>query len=249
MDDLSTPQAAPPSAVYVFSAQLAFIARHLERVGRCWYRSEPDQTTPIPQHVGSVVIVTTATEHRQWKRTVGRLRRANHDVYCAVLPPGEQLLDDCENGDVVRLLDSSVAPWDEGFAVGPAWKQGLSPLTAQELLTTTFEPVENILAPWLPVKGLAMIYGPRGIGKTHVALGIACSIAAGSSFLGWTAPKPRRVIIIDGEMPAAVLQQRLAEAVTRGNYDIEPDNLRICAADLEPDGLPDLASPELATLF
>src|SRR4029077_649056 len=46
-----------------------------------------------------------------------------------------------------------------------------------------------------------------------VAIGICFAIATGTSFLKWTAPKPRRVLLVDGEMPAAALQERLASMV------------------------------------
>jgi hypothetical protein len=86
-------------------------------------------------------------------------------------------------------------------------------LTADDLLRTKLPPREIILSPWLPTKGLAMVYGPRGIGKTHVTLGCAYAIASSGSFLRWRAPIPRRVLVIDGEMPAATLQERLARIV------------------------------------
>ena len=70
-----------------------------------------------------------------------------------------------------------------------------------------------LLDPILPEKGLAMLYAARGTGKTHVALGICFAVATGTKFLKWTAPKPRRVLLIDGEMPAAALQERLASIV------------------------------------
>lgn len=47
-----------------------------------------------------------------------------------------------------------------------------------------------------------MIYAPRGVGKTHVALGIAYAVTSGGQFLGWQASKPRGVLYLDGEMPA-----------------------------------------------
>jgi RecA-family ATPase len=83
-----------------------------------------------------------------------------------------------------------------------------------------------ILGPILPEKGLAMLYAARGTGKTLVALGIAFAVASGRTFLKWTAPKARRVLLIDGEMPTATPQERLA------NIKLDPDNLKILAADL-----------------
>jgi hypothetical protein len=35
-----------------------------------------------------------------------------------------------------------------------------------------------VLDPIIPEKGLAMLYAPRGIGKTHVALGIVYAAAS-----------------------------------------------------------------------
>ena len=53
------------------------------------------------------------------------------------------------------------------------------------------------------------LYGPRGLGKTFVALGIAWAAASGASFLNWTASRPRRVLYIDGEMAAVDIRERL----------------------------------------
>ena len=104
-----------------------------------------------------------------------------------------------------------------------------------------------ILDPIIPEKGLAMLYASRGTGKTHVALGIAFAVATGSKFLRWNAPKPRRVLLIDGEMPAAALQERLACIVASApNSPFDPDNIRILAGDLiEEGGVGNLASAEV----
>ncbi len=126
----------------------------------------------------------------------------------------------------------------------PAYAQGLNPLSVHQLLTRKFEPPEHMLAPWLQTQGLTMIHALRGVGKTHVSIGIACAVAAGVPFLKWSAPKPRRVLFIDGEMPGAMLQERFARTIEALKADISLDNLKVLAADLEPDGLPDLASEE-----
>ena len=99
------------------------------------------------------------------------------------------------------------------------------------LLATPFPPREQLLAPWLPAKGLAMVYGPRGIGKTHLTLGIAYAVASGGSFLGWQAPRPRRVLVVDGEMPAVALQERMAAIVAAA-----PDILLVTTTGLESVG-------------
>ena len=116
-------------------------------------------------------------------------------------------------------------------------------LTARELMERAFAPREILLAPWLPAKGLAMIYGPRGIGKTHVALGVAYAVATGVEFLGWKAPRPMRVLVIDGEMPAATLQVRLANIIKRSGAEMpSPDYLRFLPMDLQERGGINLAN-------
>ena len=65
-----------------------------------------------------------------------------------------------------------------------------------------------------------MLFAPRGVGKTHVALEAAYAVATGSSFLRWHAPEPHPVLIIDGEMPAGTLQERLTCISNR--HGVEP---------------------------
>ncbi|MGC1575707.1 MAG: AAA family ATPase [Beijerinckiaceae bacterium] len=129
--------------------------------------------------------------------------------------------------------------------IGLAEPTALCPIGLEDFLTRPFPFREMVCAPWLPVSGLAMLYAPRGVGKTHVALALAYAVASGGRFLKWHAPRPRRVLVIDGEMPAAVLQERLL-AISEGSTLKPPsdDYLRILASDLEPNGLPDLSSPE-----
>lgn len=112
-----------------------------------------------------------------------------------------------------------------------------------ELLRMDLPQRENILDPWLPKQGLAMIHAPRGIGKTHVSLGIAYAVTSGSTFLGWHAQKPRGVLFIDGEMPANTLQERLASIVAASNKEpISP--LKIITPDLQDFGMPDISTLE-----
>jgi RecA-family ATPase len=88
-----------------------------------------------------------------------------------------------------------------------------------------------------------MIFAERGIGKTWVGLNIAHAVAGGGSYLRWQAPGRRRVVYIDGEMPAYVLQERYASIVAASDCDAPEDSFRLVAADLQQDGLPDLADP------
>jgi putative DNA primase/helicase len=82
-------------------------------------------------------------------------------------------------------------------------------LSASSLLAADLAPRRPILAPLFSQKSLVMLYGPRGLGKTFVALGIAWAAAAGGSFLNWRAERPHRVLYVDGEMAAVDMKERL----------------------------------------
>lgn len=76
-----------------------------------------------------------------------------------------------------------------------------------EFLDAQLPARQTLLAPWLPMQGLAMIHAPRGIGKTHIGLGTAWAVATGTGFLRWKVPDnvgARRVLLLDGEMPIGV---------------------------------------------
>lgn len=107
-------------------------------------------------------------------------------------------------------------------------------LSAPALLAADLPEREVILDPILARKSLVLLYGPRGLGKTFVALGIAWAAASGGSFLRWRASQPRRVLYLDGEMAAADMKRRLAM------LGPAPRSLDLILADLQGDCLPDL---------
>jgi AAA domain len=162
------------------------------------------------------------------------------------------MTDDPDHFD--RLVEEAVARRKAAAATPapvyvPAYTKGLNVLDGEELLSAEFPPRNLILEPWLPEKGLTMIYAPRGVGKTWIALSIAHAIASGGEFLCWRALRPRRVHYIDGEMPAATLQERYAAVVAGSIRDAPRENFRLIAADCQLDGLPDLADPEAQRFY
>src|SRR6185437_4669314 len=110
-------------------------------------------------------------------------------------------------------------------------------LNAPALLAAELPERTAILDPILATKSLALLYGARGLGKTFVALGIASAAAAGESFLGWKAPRPHRVLYLDGEMAAADIRARVAA------FGPPTPTLEFMLADLNRGPLLDLADP------
>lgn len=118
-------------------------------------------------------------------------------------------------------------------------------VTVNEFLNMQLPKREMLLAPFLPSQGLGLLYAKRGVGKTHVALGIACAVATGGVFLKWQAPRPRKVLYIDGEMPAAAMQERLLRiSVTEDLKFPDPSFFRLITPDLQDGAMPDLSTRE-----
>ena len=118
----------------------------------------------------------------------------------------------------------------------------LRALTVTELLTLDVKPREMILAPILPTQGLVMLYSKRGVGKTYLSLGIAVAVASGGTFLRWKADRPRRVLYVDGEMPAVSIKERMTAIVAGAEGDPPDANLKIITPDPQSVEIPDLAS-------
>jgi len=89
----------------------------------------------------------------------------------------------------------------------------------------------------------AWVSANAGTGKTHVALGVAYAVATGSTFLKWRAPRARRVLVVDGEMPASELRERLQWI--NGGATPTPRTLRILPVDMIERGIGTLACPEV----
>ena len=137
---------------------------------------------------------------------------------------GHSQPDNASAGDLARLF-------------GP-----LSAVDLGDFLARSIPPREAILAPIILQQSLTMIHAWRGIGKTHVALGIGYAIACGGGFLGWRANRPFKVLYIDGEMPAAALQERLALIVAANDAEAPAGYFRIITPDLQEGAMPDLST-------
>lgn len=115
-----------------------------------------------------------------------------------------------------------------------------------EFLDIDIPPTQNLLTPWLKTQSLNMVHAWRGVGKTYFAINIAYAVASGGKFLAWSADKPRGVLYLDGEMPAAAMQERFGQIVPAADTDDKAElagkNLKLITPDLQPVFMPDLAT-------
>lgn len=120
-------------------------------------------------------------------------------------------------------------------------QEGLRLVTIEELFSLHIPPRDMLLSPFLPSQGLVLIAAKRGVGKTHIALGAAYAVATGGTFLCWQAPSPKKVLYIDGEMPACLMQERLQRIVHMSGKQPEKEYFQLITPDLQDHAMPDLS--------
>jgi AAA domain/Helix-turn-helix domain of resolvase len=146
--------------------------------------------------------------------------------------------------DIQHMIDMGLAGRE---SLGPALTRSAGARKVEafdymDFLCREIPPRKMLLEPWLSEKAIVMVHGWRGTGKTFFVHASAWAVAAGSGWLTWKAPEPRRVLLLDGEMPVDALQDRLRRVVNNSEKQPPlPQSLRIAAADITPDGLPDLS--------
>lgn len=118
-------------------------------------------------------------------------------------------------------------------------------ITLGHLLAHRFPPREDLVAPWLRQGESAMLWASPGTGKTLLTLTLAVMVAGGGRVLGWCSPKPRKVLLVDGEMSAEDLQERAAwliGTVDGIDRDAAAANLHILSRNWQG---PEVAFPDL----
>ncbi|MBO9134198.1 AAA family ATPase [Rhizobium sp. B230/85] len=98
-------------------------------------------------------------------------------------------------------------------------KPPLKGITAAQLLQRNFPPREFAIDPWLRTGESALIWAATGVGKTWLTLSLALAMAGGGRVWEWAAPKPRKVLILDGEMNVQDLQERINHLIGSGAVD------------------------------
>jgi len=115
----------------------------------------------------------------------------------------------------------------------------------QEFLDLKIPPSEPMLGPILKEKSIDELYAWRGFGKTFVSLSMGLAVAGGGKFLKWQAPRPRRVLYLDGEMAGDEFQERLRKLKAGLGVEIPTRHFFPMNFDTQEMGLvPDIATVE-----
>jgi hypothetical protein len=163
------------------------------------------------------------------------------------MPDDMNDLNDALRAGIGGLDDIDQAPpYRSPKSNGAGQNEKVSALNFEDFLALEVPKRKRMLSPWVFERGLALVHSFRGVGKTHFGIGVAWALAVGGGFLRWQCENKTswRVVLIDGEMPAHDLQERLKQTKERSELKLaEPDYFKIAAADTTLSGLPDLSDP------
>lgn len=109
-------------------------------------------------------------------------------------------------------------------------------ISGRELLALPVSEAEFVLGPMIMKGDKVLVYAHRGSGKTWLICFVAVACASGMSLFGGrlVAPRPLRVLVIDGEMGARELQNRYSMIFkAMGTPEQLQENLKIIAARIQ----------------
>jgi hypothetical protein len=104
-----------------------------------------------------------------------------------------------------------------------------------ELLDEDFLELEYLLDPVMRITNQIVIHAEAGVGKSLFVGELAWAVSTGTSAFGWKAPKPRCVLIVDGEMSLPELQSRYRDLSWRRGGDPAKNFYVMSFADFEED--------------
>ncbi|MDL2279580.1 AAA family ATPase [Desulfovibrio sp. OttesenSCG-928-G11] len=105
-------------------------------------------------------------------------------------------------------------------------------------------PRTYLMHPIIPDQGLTLLYAPRGVGKTQLAIMISLAVSSfGVNIHNWRCEQRSGVLFIDGEMQAYSLQERLAAFIKGAGINPAESLFKLITPDRQPCPLPNLAHP------
>jgi Bifunctional DNA primase/polymerase, N-terminal/AAA domain len=195
--------------------------------------AEGEARVVISRKVAAGEKVSTGERYFAFRTHLGQIwdgTQSDDELWEILQPWCDAHMDDYSDreGDFKRMIRDCVNQWEPNQA-GPKVVIGETPkpqrweaLDRRVLLAQKI-PLRMALlqdgdVPILFERSVNQIFAWRGVGKTNFALGIAGALASGGKILNFQAPKPSRVLYVDGELPAAQLQERI-KAFTPESYD------------------------------
>lgn len=178
---------------------------------------------------------------------VDRARKIAKDFKCNVIFP--KISSKHDDLDLKKRKDWNDLIFLDGVESGKSQLSAnenkfLTSINVLDLLDLEISSRPMLISPIIPEKGLCMLYAPRGIGKTYVALNIAHAVASGGGMFDgrWKVNSPKKVLYVDGEMPILGLKERIGMMIRKDMIEYDPDNLIFISSDYQEGIIPDLST-------
>lgn len=151
------------------------------------------------------------------------------DTHHAKQVLGHRFIDICK-------ADSEDVPEEWQFL---RTKGNLKSINARSFSKLVIPERKSLLHPIFMEASINMVYAARGLGKTFFCLSSAVAMARGQTFLNYSSQKKTKVLYLDGEMQAPLMQDRI-RMLSDGDV---PENLEVFTPDFqELDVIPDLST-------
>lgn len=117
------------------------------------------------------------------------------------------------------------------------------PLTPAAWAARELPPPDYLMGELFSTTSRVLLAADTGLGKSMLALALAFAMRLGRDFLHWKAHRPARVLVLDGEMPRDLLQERIRLACEWFGTKPPNDGLFILSRE-DVENMPPLDSPE-----
>lgn len=200
-----------------------------------------DTIEHAPGGIGSISVIRSASGGALSFEWLSKL----HEIGCSNSLEAERCRDAILRTRTTRALGRAVQSADpisearrvldlaEQRRAECAPREWIGLMSGGALFGLEFPPREALLGRWLFPGDRMLLHGPRGSGKSHLAMSIALAIAAGSEgpgLLGWAAPQALPVLYLDFELGARRLQRILHSSVFATYPPTPTGMLSICAS-------------------
>jgi hypothetical protein len=129
--------------------------------------------------------------------------------------------------------DGDLAAAERWLTAAVPTNEPIAPPDAEWWLTRDIKPPEALLGEVITTTSRTLIGGPTGIGKSHLALAMAASMATGRDFAHWQVNRPVKTLYVDGEMPRDLVQSLLKDLKARMDDANLSNLLVLCLEDFE----------------
>jgi AAA domain-containing protein len=185
----------------------------------------------VPDTAAAAEIRTEVVRHLDY-RSVGvegkipSLIRQHRDRIVAYATESLYLLDVCGMlDDPIKSIDSAVETFERLIERGHSRVSATidrADLLLSEWLKRELPPRDFLLGELLSTTSRWIVYGETGVGKTLWALDLIAAVGTGKSFLHWEGSgRRRRIMYLDGELPAETFKERLQIIAERYGDDVE----------------------------